>query len=334
MSKLLFSASYEVTYENRTGSNTYTCQLSFFDDHRCTRVLKHRMYDCEPPFGGESTTYTSYEGRWHSASPSSGEEGDRLHIEEDALERAHWLADGHGGASDQRSERERSPEKIMPIMVEVGPLLAGYIIGEHTGAQRRLALLEDASDRERRHTEGDAAAFLAVIRGHAQAKPPSNQLFSTRYTLEYKTHTSQHAYTCELTFFDDLTCAREFTYEDRGSNQRGHTTRQTFSGRWRVTAEDQEGAYELHIEEPTIPAFHSPKATSGEGAQQEPSAEGRALMVKSKALLNGYIQGKNTGAPERPWSLPSGVGMSEHRHHEGDKAAFVEFLQRHAERLA
>lgn len=327
MPKLLFAASYRVKYENRTGDNTYTCKLSFFDDRSCTRELTHRMYDCEPPFGGDSTTHTSYEGRWYmrDARPS-GEVGDWLHIEELAIERSHWVTSGSGGDRDQHSQTERSPEKNLPIMVELGPLLDGYIIGEHTGAPRRAERLDD----EMRYTEGNAEAFLAFIHEQAQVKPPTKQLFFARYSLEYKTPTSHHVYMCRLTFFDDLTCTRELLYDDHdGLESEPHLegvsiTAKTISGVWRVTLGAQED-HLIHIKEPTLKTFHQPISSPHEQGE---------IIVFPKMLLRGYIKGERTGAPERPWDRTSQVGVSEHCHHEGDKEAFVEFLQRHAERLA
>lgn len=334
MPNQLFSASYSVEHQNRTGSNTYECTLVFFDDHSCTRTLMHNMYDCEPPFGGESTSHACYEGRWRVA--SSAERGELIHIEETALERTRHVSSGSGGDQEHQGQQERVAEKILPITVELEPLLDGYIIGEHTGAPRRLKLIKDWPSDERRSTSGDADAFLAFIRGRDYTLP-EGRLFSARYLLEYQTDASDHAYTCKLSFFDDMTCARELTYYDHYGlhsdppMEGERATIKTSFGQWKVTRQAEQELYTIHIEESAPVAFHRPGLSAAEAERSDKHTEGLApIKVKVRELLSGHIRGENIGAPERPWGGSARIGVSDQRHHEGDSAAFMAFLQRHA----
>ena len=167
----LFSARYAVTHENRTGSNTYACTLVFFDDLTCTREITHRMYDCEPPFGADSTDSTTYTGRWHVTPVLTADPPDfLLHIEEQGDQTEYTSMSGHPGNYEETTQGSRTPESIRPITVEVRPLLEGYIIGQHTGAPARIQGDRDDASAARRHTEGDAAAFLAFLQHHAAPK--------------------------------------------------------------------------------------------------------------------------------------------------------------------
>lgn len=157
MATRLFSTTYAVEHENRTGSNTYSCRLDIFDDRTCVRVTSHHRYDCEPPFGSDSTKTQTYRGRW-TVSADADRLTLRIEEQEDWVE--HRRIDGSPGHRDDTTERRR--DAVPLVEVEVLPLLEGQIVGANTGAPTAPAP-DDASSTETRQTEGDMNAFLVFL---------------------------------------------------------------------------------------------------------------------------------------------------------------------------
>lgn len=150
MGERLFTAFQAVEVENRTGSNTYACELTFFDDLTCTRVIRHHLYECEPPFGSESWDTRTYEGRWRVT------DGPTIVVEEEPDYQDRWEVSGSPGQRDTTTRKTR--DQVPPVVVEVLPLLEGRVVGSNTGASNRRGT-------DIRRTEGDAAVFLAFVRG-------------------------------------------------------------------------------------------------------------------------------------------------------------------------